>query len=360
MSENTELQPKENIEEIEEVIEESENAEISDDEEEDYDYEESRFVTVLKRIFNIKVFAVLIAVVLLVQAVTSVILSEKVLNPKGFLKSEKSEEILIKNLSEQSEIDWLTVKSTEKCIKNEDDVEIRGLELKNYDTCHSYIILCHPMTSNAKDMAVYAYHFYDLGFNVILPEARGCGESEYKKLNMGWFDRHDLLVWVNEIIKNDSNASIFLFGVGMGGSTVLMASSLDLPPNVKGIISDSAYSDVHSAFKANIKNVYGISSFPVVNMASLYVELTQGWSFKEASALEQVKNSKVPILFIHGGEDEVIPVSQSNDLYEACSAKGSDHLLISGATHAQTLSKNSEKYWLNVDLFILDNIQNTP
>ena len=207
---------------------------------------------------------------------------------------------------------------------------------------------------------MYAYHFYDLGFNVILPDARGYGESEYKKLNMGWLDRHDVLLWAEEIVKTDSKANIFLFGVGMGGSTVLMASSLELPDNVKGIISDSAYADVQEAFKENIKDIYGVPSFPVVNIASLYVKLTEGWSFKEADALEQVKNSKVPILFIHGGEDEVVPVSQSNDLYEVCSAKGSDHLLISGATHAKTLETNTEKYWSNIDLFILDNIENTP
>ena len=360
MDENIELRTEENVDDNKDVTEKTETEENLDHEQDEYDYEESRVVVFLKRIFNIKVLAVLVAVVLLVQAFTGVILAEIVLNPDGFLNSEKSGDVLTNNLSNQSQIDWLTVKSIQKSIKNEDDAEIHALELKNYDTCHSYIILCHPMTSDAKDMAVYAYHFFDLGFNVLIPEARGYGESEYKKINMGWLDRYDVLLWVDEIIKNDSNASVFLFGVGMGGSTVLMASSLDLPKNVKGIISDSAYSDVHSAFKANIKNIYAIPSFPVVNMASLYVQLTQGWSFKENSALEQVKNAKVPVLFIHGSDDEVIPVSQSNDMYEACSAKGSDHLLISGASHAQTLSKNSEKYWLNVDLFILDNIQNTP
>ena len=323
MSENTELQNAEQTEDNEEVFE---------DEQEEYVYTESKVVTLLKRIFNKKVIAVGIAVVVLIQVLTSVIVSGLVLDADKFIKSEKSEKIIYGELSDKSYVEWLSGKAT----------------------------VCHPMTFNAEDMAVYAYHFYDLGFNVILPDARGYGESEYKKLNMGWLDRHDILLWAEEIVKTDSKANIFLFGVGMGGSTVLMASSLELPANVKGIISDSAYADVHGAFKENIKDIYGVPPFPVVNMASLYVKLTEGWSFKEADAIEQVKNSKVPILFIHGGEDEVVPVSQSNDLYESCSAKGSDHLLISGALHAKTLETNAEKYWSNVDLFILDNIEDTP
>ena len=351
MSENTELQNAEQTEDNEEVFE---------DEQEEYVYTESKVVTLLKRIFNKKVIAVGIAVVVLIQVLTSVIVSGLVLDADKFIKSEKSEKIIYGELSDKSYVEWLSGKATHKYIENSEKSKLHALELKNYDTSHSYIIVCHPMTFNAEDMAVYAYHFYDLGFNVILPDARGYGESEYKKLNMGWLDRHDMLLWAEEIVKTDSEANIFLFGVGMGGSTVLMASSLELPANVKGIISDSAYADVHGAFKENIKDIYGVPPFPVVNMASLYVKLTEGWSFKEADAIEQVKNSKVPILFIHGGEDEVVPVSQSNDLYESCSAKGSDHLLISGALHAKTLETNAEKYWSNVDLFILDNIEDTP
>ncbi len=351
MSENTEIQNAEQIPENEEVFE---------DEQEEYAYTESKVITLLKRVFNKKVIAAVIAVVILIQALTSVILSNSVLGAGEFISSDKSQSIIAGELSDKSYVEWLSGKATDKYIENSENSKLHALELKNYDTSHSYIIVCHPMTSNAEDMAVYAYHFYDLGFNVILPDARGYGESEYKKLNLGWLDRNDVLLWAEEIVKNDSKATIFLFGVGMGGSTVLMASSLQLPANVKGIISDSAYADVHLAFKENIKDIYGLPSFPVVNMASLYVKLTEGWSFKEADAIEQVKNSKVPILFIHGGEDEVVPVSQSNDLYEACSAKGSDHLLISGATHAKTLETNTEKYWTNVDLFILDNIENTP
>ncbi len=360
VSENTELQNNEEIQENEEYTGETESEEVYEDEQEEYVYSEPRIITILKRILNKKVIAVVIAVVILLQALTSVILANSVLSSGKFSDSDKSENIIRKSLSEQKYIDWLTSISTDKYIENSEGSKLHAAELKNYETSHSYIILCHPMTAQAKDLAVYAYHFYDLGFNVMLPDARGCGESEYKKLDMGWYDRHDVLLWVDEIIKSDKDARIFLFGLGMGGSTVLMASSLDLPANVKGIISDSAYADVHELFKENIKNIYGVSSFPVVNMASLYVKLTQGWSFKEADAIEQVKNAKVPVLFIHGGDDNIVPVSHSNDLYEACSAKGSDHLLISGASHAKARETNEEKYWLNVDLFILDNIQNTP
>lgn len=352
MNENTELQNDGQSENNVEIPEEYPTEEENPSEE----YAESRVSAVLKRVLNKKVIALVVAVIVFLQAVTGAVLSGIVLNADKFAVSEKADLVFKGELSEKTHIEWFKSKATDKYAENSEKRKLHAFELKNYDTSHSYVIMCHPMTATAEDMAVYAYHFYDFGFNVILPEAGGYGESEYKKINMGWFDRYDIVSWAQKIVDEDEKASIFLFGAGMGGSTVLMASSLDLPANVKGIISDSGYSDVGKAFKENIKDVYGLPAFPVVNFASLYVKIFEGWSFGEADALEQVKNSKVPVLIIHGGEDEVIPVSQSNDLFEASPVKKSDHLLISGATHLQTLKTNPEKYWMNVDSFILNNI----
>ncbi len=330
---------------------------------EEYDeeyYEESKVKTVLKKIFSVvfnkKIIAVLLVLIIVSQAVTGIVLGNTVLNPDGFVASSKAEEIIRFPLSEPEYVKWLESKAEKVAMKNSEGKSLSGLSLSGNTTSHSYIIICHPLTSNSLDMALYAYHFYDLGFNVLLPDSRGYGDSEYNKITFGYSEKNDILDWVNGIVKKDAKAKIFLFGIGMGGSTVLMASELKLPENVKGIISDSAYSDVKALFKENIKEFYPVPSFPAVEIASLYVKATQGWSFADADVVESVGKSQVPILIIHGGEDSIVPVDQSNDLYEACPVKGSDHLLIRGAMHAQTQAFQSEKYWKGVDEFILLNL----
>ncbi len=344
MEDNKELQ---NVEETEDMYDE------------EY-YEESKVKTVFKKIFSVvfnkKVIAVLLVLIIVSQVVTGIVLGNIILNPEGFIASSKAEDIIRFPLSEPGYVKWLESKAEKIAMKNSDGKNLSGLSLSGNTTSHSYIIICHPLTSNSLDMALYAYHFYDLGFNVLLPDSRGYGDSEYNKISFGYSEKNDILDWVNGIVKKDEKAKIFLFGVGMGGSTVLMASELKLPENVKGIISDSAYSDVKALFKENVKEFYPVPSFPAVEIASLYVKATQGWSFADANAVESVEKSQVPILIIHGGEDSIVPVDQSNDLYEACPVKGSDHLLIRGAMHAQTQAFQSEKYWKGVDEFILLNL----
>ena len=351
MEENKDLQ---NLQETEEACDEE-----YDEEYEEY-YEESKVKTVLKKIFSVvfnkKVIAALLALIIVSQVITGVVLGSAVVKPDSFSESSKAEDIIRFPLSESAYVKWLEGKAEKVIVKNSEGKNLSGITLSDNATSHSYIIMCHSLTSAALDMASYAYHFYDLGFNVIIPDSRGYGDDEYSKTSFGYFEKNDILDWVNDVVKKDDKAKIFLFGVGMGGSTVLMASELNLPDNVKAIISDSAYSDVKALFKENIKDFYPVPSFPAVEIASLYVKATEGWSFGDADVVESVKKSRVPILIIHGGDDTIVPVDQSNDLYEACPVKGSDHLLIRGAMHAQTQNFKSEKYWQGVDEFILKNL----
>lgn len=355
--ENQNVQENEN----EEYYEDVRNDEFDEYYDDDY-YEESKIRVILRRIFNKKIIAAVITAIIVITLVwetfAGTVLTSVVTKPEMFLKSEKSQTVLREPLSEQGYLDWFDGKAEDVYLENREGKTLHGFSIKKYSTSHSYVIICHSMTANARDMAAFAYHFYDLGFNVLLPESRGFGESEYEKTSFGYHERYDVADWANMIAEEDGQASIFLFGMGLGGSTVLMASSLEMPANVKGIISDSAYANLHDLFKENAKDMYNLPSFPLVNIASTYNGIVNDWNFKDVDVIEEVRNSKLPILFIHGGDDRIVPVEHSNDLYEACTAEGSDHLHISGASHCGSMARKTEKYWMNVDGFILDNIEN--
>ncbi len=286
---------------------------------------------------------IIIFVVLLVVAslVSTIIISENFLNRESFLKNEKSAQLITVDLASKEHINWLKTKAEEVKADN-----ISALFLKNKSTSHSYMILLHSLTTEKSDMASYAYHFYDLGFNVYIPDYMS------NKISLGVEEQKSVVELVNYILKADSKANVFIFGIGIGGATALLSSDDLKQDNVKGIISDSAYSDVKEVFKENIRDIYGVPSFPTVALSSLYVKITRGLSFSEINVRDSVKNSQVPILYIHGTEDNVVPVQQSNELYEVTNVEGTDHVTIHGAKHGQTMSFDSEKYWREIDAFI--------
>ena len=225
---------------------------------------------------------------------------------------------------------------------------LHGKLFKNPGT--KYALVCHGYTSKAKHMAGFVNKFHSLGYNVLAVDARAHGDSEGTKIGMGWVERFDVIEWINYIISLEPDAQIILHGVSMGASTVLMASGEELPKNVKAIIADCGYTSEWDEFRQEA-DVLHIPWFPVLNASSAISKIRDGYDFKQASAVEQVKKSHTPTLFIHGSEDELVPYGMLNELYSAANCE-KEILTIQGAGHALSSSVAPELYWNTVETFL--------
>lgn len=229
-----------------------------------------------------------------------------------------------------------------------DSFRLHGKLFKNSGT--KYALVCHGYTSKAKHMAGFVNKFHTLGYNVLAVDARAHGDSEGTKIGMGWVERFDVIEWINYIISLEPDAQIILHGVSMGASTVLMASGEELPKNVKAIIADCGYTSEWDEFRQEA-DVLHIPWFPVLNASSAISKVRDGYDFKQASAVEQVKKSHTPTLFIHGSEDELVPYGMLNELYSAANCE-KEILTIQGAGHALSSSVAPELYWNTVENFL--------
>lgn len=355
MSESVELQNLTNENDISDAEEYDE--EYYEEYPEEY-YEKSKIRKVFGIALKIVVCLVAFAVVFTIGAevIGASEYPKIVFYPELFLKTEQSHKVIMKPLSEPAYVEWMDSKGESVTIKNSEGYDLNGVYLKKYDITKNYIIIFHPYAAGVSDMAKHARFFHDMDFNVLVVESRGYGESEYEMSTFGYKERYDVVDWANYIVQRDADASIFLFGLGSGGSTVLMASSLTMPSNVKGIIADSAYADLEGLFKANVLEFYNLPAFPTVEFASIFIEKNMGIEIEKVDVTEEVRNSKLPILFIQSGDDQIVPEKQSDELYEACTVEGSDRLYISNAYHCEALNRKPIKYGENINYFILHNI----
>lgn len=216
---------------------------------------------------------------------------------------------------------------------------------------HKYAIVCHGYTSAGRDMRGQGKHFFDMGFNVLMPDARAHGESDGKQIGMGWPERQDIVEWIFDILKRDMQAQILLYGVSMGAATVMMTSGEVLPEQVKLVIEDCGYTSAWDQFKDTMKRQYHIHSFPVLYLASGISQHWARYNFHAASALKQVKKCRIPILFIHGEKDDFVPYEMVFKLYEAASCE-KQLLTVPDAGHAQSEHTHPTLYWNTIETFI--------
>ncbi len=214
-----------------------------------------------------------------------------------------------------------------------------------------FVIIIHGYTSEPRGMGIYAQKYHELGYNVLMPSLNGHADSEAGTVTMGWKDRLDIVDWVNFIAENYPNSKIILHGESMGSATTMMTTGEDLPSNVKAAVADCGYTSVWDIFSNKIKNNFKMPEFPTLYSANVVNKLYSGFDFKEASAIEQLKKSKTPTIFIHGDKDTFVPYEMLDKVYEAC-ASDKEKITIPNSPHARNACADPELYWNSVIEFI--------
>ena len=184
---------------------------------------------------------------------------------------------------------------------------------------------------------------FELGHNLLLIDQRSHGDSDGHTITFGIRERYDLLEWVHyAVVRFGAETEIMLYGVSMGGATVLLASCLDLPENVKGIVADCPYASPLDIV-LHVGEELPIPRWLMKPFVILGARLFGGFDITEATALETVKQTKVPILIIHGEEDSLVPHSMSKAVQLANPAMVRYHL-VAGAEHAISYLMDREGY----------------
>ncbi len=192
---------------------------------------------------------------------------------------------------------------------------------------------------------------FQMGHNVLLVDQRAHGKSDGRTISFGILERRDLLCWVDYAINRfGENTKILLYGVSMGGATVLMASELELPENVKGIIADCPFVKPLDV----ILHVGKKTSFPRVLIkpfAILGARICGGFDLLETDGVQAVRNTKVPILILHGENDHYVPCEMSAEALEANPAMVR-RFTFPGAAHGISYLTDTDRYHKIVREFV--------
>ena len=213
-----------------------------------------------------------------------------------------------------------------------------------------YVILLHGYASDSSEMYEYAENYIAEGYNVLLPDLRAHGESGGAYTGMGWIDRLDLLQWIDRILQERPDAEIVLHGVSMGAAALLMCTGETLPDNVLAAVSDCAYTSAWDILCYQLEENLSLPTKLIAPGASLLTRLQAGYFWGEASALEAVRHSRTPTLFIHGSADRFVPTEMVYRLYQAASCPKRLYIA-DGAAHAQAAAI-SRQYWIEIFTFL--------
>ncbi len=195
------------------------------------------------------------------------------------------------------------------------------------------VVFFHGYRSEpTRDFGTFAIDIRDMGFMLLMPDQRAHGGSEGRHITFGVNERHDAVRWCEKLRELYPELPLILYGLSMGASTVLMASELKLPDTVCAVVADCGFTTPAAICEKVLKVDLHLPKFPIYYGAELLVRLLAGYSFNAASAVEAIKNTKLPVLIIHGENDKFVPHSMGLDIKNAADC---DFLSVPGAGHGE-------------------------
>lgn len=213
------------------------------------------------------------------------------------------------------------------------------------------VLLMHGFRSSPYvDFGCAKKKYHSMGLNIVAPYQRAHGLSEGKYLTFGVKERYDVFSWI-EFINQRFGGDIFVDGLSMGCATVLMASELGYPENVRGIIADCGYTSPYEIVVSVMKNSMHLPKYPFIWLFNGMCRIFAGFSLSECSAVEAMKKNKTPVLFVHGEADDFVPYSMGKSNHTACIAE-KYFLSSKTAGHALCYFEIREEYDKMLESFI--------
>ena len=202
-----------------------------------------------------------------------------------------------------------------------------------------------------RDFGPIANFWVQNGCSVLYIEQRAQGDSEGDYIGFGMLERYDCLDWLQWLNENGGKElPIYLAGLSMGATTVLMTSDQALPKNVRGIMADCGFTSPAAIWhKFKDENLH-LHNPAIDQLADRYCNRKTGMHPGSYSTVDALKNSRVPVLLIHGEADRFVPVEMTLENYAACTAP-KELLLVPNAGHAMSYVTAREEYEAAVKRF---------
>lgn len=233
-----------------------------------------------------------------------------------------------------------------------DGVKIKGWFIKgNGKGTLPTVIICHGLGANRSDFTELAAALSRKGYNALLFDFRGHGESEKTASSFGYLEQRDLLAAVRYIRdrKDADPERIAVYGFSMGGAVAILTSAES--SDIKCVIADSSFTTLREQGERLFTSSFLPSAVflrPVTWMYELYFQVDAD----KVAPIEMIhKISPRGVMIIAGGADEQMPSSDAMRLF-AAALEPKELWLIPGAVHGGTVYMAGDEYVKKVLRFL--------
>lgn len=217
------------------------------------------------------------------------------------------------------------------------------------------VVLLHGVTSNRAAMLTLVRLFVEHGYRSLAVDARAHGDSGGELGTFGVREADDLRQWIATIPSGAPDGCVYAFGQSLGAALALQAADT---PGLCAVVAESGFASLREIAFDRIGQKLRTGPWagrillrPGVELAFLYARIRYGLDLATASAVASVARPGVPILLIHGMEDDNTPVRHARIIHAANPSRVSTWL-VPGGSHVSAGRATPAEYSARVMGFL--------
>ncbi|KAF2671286.1 BEM46 family protein [Microthyrium microscopicum] len=230
------------------------------------------------------------------------------------------------------------------------------LSLRTPDEVNLHAFLIRPNAQHARNITIISFHgnagnighrlpiakvlSEDLGCNVLFVEYRGYGYSSGEPNEKGLgIDAQTALDYVRNR-KDLRDTKIIIYGQSLGGAVAIgLVGKNQSQGDIAGLILENTFMSIRTLI-------------PSVLPPAKYLTLLCHQLWPSNDVIPTIK--KVPILFLSGLQDEIVPASHMKGLYDACVAEKKIWKAFPEGSHNDTIAEPG--YFDAIEDFIVNEV----
>lgn len=238
--------------------------------------------------------------------------------------------------------------ATEVSVKAADGVRLKG---KLYDQGSKVTVLyLHTLGSSSDGDFLYAPWYWEKGYNILMPDNRGHGDSEGACATYGLKEGDDVNRWIALLCEDyGSDCKIIVQGDTLGAADALMATA-DYPKQVAFTVAESPINNLYVAGEYLMKQQF--TSLPFfTRLADRYNYQQNNFHLEDVVTSKAVAGSSTPLLMLCGSEDTIVNPQDAQQIKDA--AKGNCSVLtVEHAAHGMLYATDSQKIQSGIEQYI--------
>lgn len=241
-------------------------------------------------------------------------------------------------------------------ITSHDGLHLHGLWIPAREPKGTMLLVHGYRSTMLVDFGPAIDYYHNRGMNLLIPEQRCHGKSQGRYITFGVKESRDMLCWLEYHNRHLGQLPVILSGLSMGATTVLFLADKDLPDNVRGIIADCGFTSPKEILSSVFTRVTHLPAAPSIWVTDFLARLIAGFSLAEQDTRKILTKNRLPIIMVHGKDDDFVPCEMTEAGYAACTGP-KQLLLVEGAGHGVSFLVARDKYSAMITEFLDQNVE---